>query len=65
MRLTKSEAEYRLPQGPCCARCNYSYRNSYGDNQCNQMVPEDSLIDAGGLCNNYKEYVYELHGSGH
>jgi hypothetical protein len=39
---------YRMPE-QCCANCQYSYLNSYGDAQCKKLPP-GNLITGGAIC---------------
>lgn len=58
MRYHKQEVGYWYPSDKICATCIYSYKNSYGDKQCKILVPEESLIDGGAVCNKWEKEEY-------
>jgi hypothetical protein len=49
----KYSVHYRLPE-QCCANCEHSYLNSYGDCQCRQLEP-GAIITEGAVCDVWKE----------
>ena len=52
---SKIRVNYRYADD-CCGRCTHAYQNTYGDYQCSELAPGNT-IDLGAICNFYHKEI--------